>query len=322
MSLPLIVIVLFTMLSVTGIVFAIAQMFVRDNSAMETRLEALTRNNGRGATPSETKASLVKLQLEDAVHPIEEFVHRFLNLRAILYQAGWTLSPARFIAICAANAVAVTVAYVVLSPFRTITPAFFFIGLFLPLAYLVFMRNRRLKKFNAQLPEALDLISQALRAGQSLPAGLQLVAQQTEDPLGPEFLKCFEQQNLGVPLEKALLEMTDRIPNMDLQFFATSVLLQRQTGGDLAEILDKISKLIRERFTIWGQIQALTGEGRLSGIVLLLLPPALFLAMLKLNYDYIMMLFREPLGQKMLIFAIVMQFLGALAIKKIITIKV
>jgi tight adherence protein B len=102
----------------------------------------------------------------------------------------------------------------------------------------------------------------------------------------------------------------------------TSVVLQRQTGGDLAEILDKIGRLIRERFQIWGQIQSLTGEGRLSGIVLLALPPALFLVMLRLNYDYIMMLFEDPLGHKMLAFGIVMQILGAISIKKIISIKV
>ncbi len=123
-------------------------------------------------------------------------------------------------------------------------------------------------------------------------------------------------------MEDSLNGMTERIPNLDLQFFATSVMLQRQTGGDLAEILDKIAKLIRERLQIWGQIQALTGEGRLSGIVLLALPPALFLVMLKLNYSYVMMLFEEPLGQKMLAVGIVMQLLGAVTIKKIITIKV
>jgi tight adherence protein B len=118
------------------------------------------------------------------------------------------------------------------------------------------------------------------------------------------------------------MNMTERVPNLDLRFFATSVVLQRQTGGDLAEILDKIARLIRERFQIFGQIQALTGEGRLSGAVLLGLPPVLFVAMLFLNYEYIMKLVNEPLGRKMLAGAAVMQVLGAIVIKKIITIKV
>ena len=118
-------------------------------------------------------------------------------------------------------------------------------------------------------------------------------------------------QNLGKPLDQALEEMTDRIPNLDLRFFATAVILQRQTGGDLAEILEKIGYIVRERFKIWGQVQALTGEGRLSGLVLLALPPALFIAMWRLNLDYSMMLFTDPMGHQMLAAAIVLQVLGA-----------
>jgi tight adherence protein B len=116
--------------------------------------------------------------------------------------------------------------------------------------------------------------------------------------------------------------MTERMPNLDLKFFATAVILQRQTGGDLAEILDKIGRLIRERFQIWGQVQALTGEGRLSGIVLLALPPALFVAVWRLNPDYVLPLFTDPLGKQMLLWAVVMQILGALVIRKIVNIKV
>lgn len=310
------------MASVAGVVYAVSQMFVKDDSAMVDRLEALTRNRGKGPADPKKQASVLRAALDDAPNAIEAFVNRFLNLRAYLYHAGWKTTPSRFIAICLFTGLGSAVAYAFFVPFRSVTPVVFGIGCVLPLGVLMFARKRRLKRFGAQLPQALDLIGQALRAGQSLPSGLQLVAQQTPDPLGPEFLRCFEQQNFGVPMEQSLMEMTERIPNLDLQFFATTVVLQRQTGGDLAEILDKIAKLIRERFTIWGQIQALTGEGRLSGIVLLALPPALFLAMLKLNYDYIMMLFNDPLGQKMLAFGIVMQLLGAVAIKKIITIKV
>ena len=184
------------------------------------------------------------------------------------------------------------------------------------------MRRRRLRKFSEQLPETLELISRALKAGHSLPAGIQLVAEQMAAPIGPEFARCYEEQNLGIPLEEALEEMTNRVPNVDLRFFATAVVLQRTTGGDLSEILNKIGRLIRERFQIFGQIQALTGEGRLSGIVLLGLPPVLFITMLKLNYDYIMMLFEDPLGQQMLVGAIIMQLIGAYVIKKIIDIKV
>jgi tight adherence protein B len=123
-------------------------------------------------------------------------------------------------------------------------------------------------------------------------------------------------------MDEALKNMTNRVPNLDLKFFVTSVILQRQTGGDLAEILDKIGELIRERFKIWGQVQALTGEGRLSGIVLLALPPALFLAVYRLNPDYVMVLFTDPMGKQMLAGGVIMQVLGALVIRKIVNIKV
>src|SRR6185503_294021 len=154
---------------------------------------------------------------------------------------------------------------------------------------------------------ALELIGRALRAGHSLASGFKLVADEMDAPISTEFERCYEAQNLGVTLEDAIEEMTNRVPNLDLRFFATAVILQRQTGGDLAEILDKIGHLVRERFKIWGAIQALTGEGRLSGIVLLAMPPALFLVMFRMNPEYCMVLFRDPMGQQMLAVAIVMQ---------------
>jgi tight adherence protein B len=125
-----------------------------------------------------------------------------------------------------------------------------------------------------------------------------------------------------VTLDEALDNLTERVPNLDLKFFATAVVLQRQTGGDLAEILDKIGSLVRQRFQIWGAVQALTGEGRLSGIVLMALPVLLFLTVYWLNPEYVMLLFTEPMGKKMLIGAIVLQVLGALCIRKIVNIKV
>ncbi len=132
----------------------------------------------------------------------------------------------------------------------------------------------------------------------------------------------FEEQNLGIPVEESLHSLCDRVPNLDLRFFTTAVILQRQTGGDLAEILDKIGTLIRDRFRMWGQVQALTGEGRLSGVVLLALPFLLFLAVYQFNPGYVSVLFTDPMGKKMLAVAIFMQVLGAWVIRKIVNIKV
>jgi tight adherence protein B len=232
------------------------------------------------------------------------------------------LTVYKFVVITAVAAGIGGLACLVFSPWKSIVPVAAIGAGILPLFVVNWKRNKRMGKFSSQLPAALDLMGQALRAGQSLPSGIQLVGTQMDDPIGPEFHRAFEQQNLGVSMTDSLKGMTERIDNLDLRFFATAVILQRQTGGDLAEILDKISHLTRERFQIKGQIQALTGEGRISGIVLLALPPVLFVVMLRLNYDYVMMLFEDPMGQKMLIGACIMQLVGAFAIKKIIDIKV
>jgi tight adherence protein B len=149
-----------------------------------------------------------------------------------------------------------------------------------------------------------------------------LVAEEMTAPIGEEFQRVYEEQNLGIPFDDALTSLTERMPNLDLRFFVTALILQRQTGGDLAEILDKIGELVRDRFRIWGQVQALTGEGRLSGIVLLGLPPVLFATVWYLNPDYVSVLFTDPTGKQMLLGSVVMQLLGAIVIRKIVNIKV
>jgi tight adherence protein B len=192
----------------------------------------------------------------------------------------------------------------------------------IPLLWLLAKRRFRLKKFASQLPDALELVARALRAGHSLGAGMHVVAEEMPMPIAEEFGRVFEEQNLGISVEDSLKGLCDRVPNLDLRFFATSVLIQRQTGGDLAEILDKIGYVIRERYRILGQVQALTGEGRLSGVVLIALPFGLFLFMLHLKPDYIALLWTDELGIQMSIGAIIAQILGALWIRKIVNIKV
>lgn len=192
----------------------------------------------------------------------------------------------------------------------------------LPLFWLIMRRRARFKRFARQLPDALELIGRALRSGHSLAASLHVVAEELPPPISTEFSMVYEAQNLGIGIDQALKDMLKRMPNLDLKFFVTSVVIQRQTGGDMAEILDKIGYIIRERFKILGQVQALTGEGRISGIVLMALPIALFFAVYHLNPDYIMLLFTDPLGRKMIAIAGVLQVLGAICIKKIVNIKV
>ena len=305
-----------------GMLFAVMLLFQNGNEQIEDRLATLTQNGGRGAKNEPDKPSLLKGPLDDAPNQVEEFINKFLNLRKYLEQSGTGLTVSKFTTFTlVAGGVAGAICFI-FCPWKTLTPLAVLLFAVMPFGYVWFMRKRRMDNFGAQLPAALDLMGQALRAGQSLPSAIQLVGTQMSEPLGPEFARSFEQQNLGVTITDTLREMTERVPNLDLRFFATAVILQRQTGGDLAEILDKISNLCRERFQIKGQIQALTGEGRISGIVLLALPPILFVVMMRLNYDYVMTLFEDPLGQQMLVGALILQFIGAFAIKKIIDIKV
>jgi tight adherence protein B len=166
------------------------------------------------------------------------------------------------------------------------------------------------------------LLSQALRAGHSLASGMQLVATEKSDPAGTEFGRVFQEQNLGLTIEEALKNLAERMDVLDVRFFVTAVLIQRQTGGDLAEVLDKIGSIIRDRIKLHGTVKALTAEGRLSGYVLLALPVVVFVAMLRVNPDYAMVLLENPQGQMMLTTAIVMQLMGWAMIKKIINIKV
>ncbi len=192
----------------------------------------------------------------------------------------------------------------------------------LPILFLVHRRRRRMAKMVQQLPDVFELLSQALRAGHSLASGMQLIASEMPEPAGTEFGRVFHEQNLGLKIEDALQNLANRMDILDVRFFVTAVLIQRQTGGDLAEVLDKISDVIRDRIKLHGTVQALTAEGRLSGYVLLALPILVFVAMLRINYDYAMVLVNHPTGQMMATFASVMMIMGWVMIKKIINIKV
>lgn len=317
------VVLITVFVGVATLVGAVAILFRGDaNPEIESRLEILTgKGKAEGGKGEQQNNGITRLS-DGNDGALEEFISRHFNLRLFLDQAAMETSVSNFIMLTAGLAGAGAVV-----PFLLGLP--FYIGPLLavilgvgPLGYVWFKRGKRLAKFGNQLPDALELIARALRAGHSLGAGFHLVSEEMLDPIGGEFRKVFESQNLGVPLEEAIVDMTERVPNLDLKFFGTAVILQRQTGGDLAEILDKIGRLVRQRMELFGQIQALTGEGRISGIVLLGMPPALFAVMWYLNPTYVMTLFTDPLGQKMLAGAIVMQLIGAWVIQKIIDIKV
>lgn len=192
----------------------------------------------------------------------------------------------------------------------------------LPILYLTRRRNRRLKRLTEQLPDVFELLGQALRAGNSLATAMQLIAKELPDPAGTEFGRVFHEQNLGLKIEDALRNLAERVNVLDVRFFVTAVLIQRQVGGDLAEVLDKISSVIRERIQLFGTVKALTAEGRLSGYVLLALPVLVFFILMWVNPEYMSLLITDSTGKMALTVAIVMQLMGWALIKKIVNIKV
>ena len=193
--------------------------------------------------------------------------------------------------------------------------------LLLPLMYINMRRKKRMVNLTNQLPDVFELMSQALRAGHSLGGAIQLVQEQLPPPIATEFGLVYQEQNLGMKIEDALLEMADRVDSLDVRFFVTAVLIQRQTGGDLAEVLDKIGSLIRQRIELQGMVRGLTAEGRLSGWVLFALPILVFLATLTLNPEYASGMLHDPAGKIMLMVAGGMQIMGLAMIRWIVNIK-
>jgi tight adherence protein B len=192
----------------------------------------------------------------------------------------------------------------------------------LPYGILRFQRARRLKDFNRHLPEAIDLMSRALRAGHSLPAAIEIVGDECPEPVRSEFREVYRQQNFGLPAREALLQLAQRIPLAELNFVVTAMLLQKETGGNLVEILDRTTAVIRERLRIQGEIRIYTAQGRLTGWILSLLPIAMFFLLSLANRGYTRVLLDEPMGRKLVYTGVGLMVLGGLIIRKIVDVKV
>jgi tight adherence protein B len=192
----------------------------------------------------------------------------------------------------------------------------------IPYALLRRKRNRRLKAFNTALPDAIDLMARSLRSGHSMNSSIEMIAEQSPEPLSSEFAQVFKQQRLGVHFRDALLQMGSRVPSRDLQFLITAILVQKETGGDITEILDRTAHVIRDRVRIEGEVRVRTAQGRLTGWILSLLP-VIMLALLNLvSPGYSSVLFHDPIGQKLLYTGGALIFLGGLVIRKIVNIQV
>lgn len=196
------------------------------------------------------------------------------------------------------------------------------LGAGIPYMYLRRRRTRRMRKLEEQLPEGIDLMGRALRAGHPFPSGIKMVADEMPDPLGTEFGRVFEEQRFGLPVADAMLAMADRTTLLDVRIFVTAVLIQREVGGNLAEIMDNLAYVIRERFRIRGEIRTRSAQGRMTGYLLAAMPFLTGIAFLGLNPDYILTLFRDPLGHLFLGTALTLQIIGFFWIRKIVDIEI
>jgi len=244
------------------------------------------------------------------------------GLELLLYQAGSSMRVGMFLLIMAAGAmIAYLVGYVV---FARLLHALVFmvVGGVAPLLVVLHKKGARMRAFSEEFPDALDLLVSALRAGISFSSAMQIVADESPEPIRSEFAIVVEEQALGLEMREALMNMANRVDSMDLKFFATAVVLQRDTGGNLTEVLENTSRLIRDRFRILGDIKTFTAQGRLTGLILTCLPLALAIFMVIVAPDYFHTMWDNPSGRAVLGFGFLMQLLGSLAIRKIVDIKV
>jgi tight adherence protein B len=191
----------------------------------------------------------------------------------------------------------------------------------LPVPVLRRLRTMRLRKFEEQFPEALDLLSRAMRAGHAFTTGLEMVATEMPAPAGQEFRILFDQQNYGMPVPQALKAFGERMPVLDARFFVTAVLIQRESGGNLAEVLDNLSKVMRDRFKVKRQMRVVSAHGRITGWVLVALPPTLGVVLMSVNAEHRETMFGDPLGLQMIVGAAILQVIGTLIISKIVNVE-
>ena len=244
------------------------------------------------------------------------------SLTRLIEQSGvkTTASMVLVMSIAAAALAALCLTITVRQPWAPLVGGL--IGLGAPFAWLLRRRSTRLAKFEEQFPEGLDLISRAIRAGHAFQTALGMVADELPAPVGQEFRTTFERQNFGLPIREAMNEMADRVPILDVRFFVTAVAIQRETGGNLAEILDNLAHVVRERFKIRRQVRVHTAHGRFTGYVLLALPAALAVALSFIAPEQMTLLFRDPMGRMMLGGAIVLQIIGFIWVRQVIKIEV
>jgi tight adherence protein B len=244
------------------------------------------------------------------------------GLSRLIEQSGVRTTPSAVLVLSGISGVIVACAVGMMVARPLVMVAAGVAGLALPTLWLMRRRTVRLQRFEEQFPEALDLLSRAIRAGHAFQTAMGMVAEELPPPVGAEFRKTFDRQNFGMPLREAMDEMADRVDLLDVRFFVTAVAIQRETGGNLAEILDNLARVVRERFKIRRQVRVHTAHGRFTGYVLLALPAALAMALMFISPEHMKLLFEQRMGQMMVLSAMVLQTIGFVWIRQVIKIEV
>jgi tight adherence protein B len=247
---------------------------------------------------------------------------RVSALQKMLEQGNVDARAGNFLILCGVSAVVLAAAAFLAGGTLLFGWAGGLLGFFVPYAYASHRRTKRFQKFEEKFPEAIDTLARAVRAGHAFTTALEMIANEAAEPVAGEFRQLYEEQKFGLPVRDALLNLADRIPLVDVKFFVTAVMLQRETGGNLAEILDNLAYVIRERFKILRQVRVHTAQGRLTMLLLMALPPTVVVVMLVLNRGFIEPLFADPIGHALVVGGITLQTLGYFFIRRIVRIQV
>jgi tight adherence protein B len=310
-----------------GIVFAIILgvywlMVVRPETVRES---AVVARIGTTAKAAKVAALLKAPERLSEMHALDYLLARAGRvvdpLQRTIEQSGLKLTPGTLVL---ASMLAAAIAFYLVHTFvHLVLVAAVVAGIaaWIPYTYVRYKRNQRLLKFEEQFPEAIDLLSRALRAGHAITTGLSMVAEELPAPIGPEFQILYDQQNFGLPLSQALKNFADRVVILDARFFVTAVLTQRESGGNLSEVLDNLASIIRDRFKVKRQVRVISAHGRITGWVLSAMPVSLGLFFAMTNPEKYATFYRDPLGMQMIFGALLMQLIGVFVIKKIVNIE-
>jgi tight adherence protein B len=315
----------FTFLAVLAIILLLFTMGsgTPHEEIVRRRFEAVQRAERRGDLT--LGLQLVRDELLSDVPALNKVLVRWTwanHLREYIAQSGVRSKPGKILLLSFVLAVGSYLIVAQLYPYVLVALAAGIVAGMIPMWVIMFKRSHRFREFEKHFPEALDLLARAVRAGHAITTGLEMVSKEMPEPVSGEFRTTFEEQNFGLPLRDALLNLTERVPLLDVRFFVTAMLIQKETGGNLAEILDNLSRVIRERFRIRGEVRIRTAQGRMTAGILIALPPIMMFLLNTLNPAYMKPLFHDSIGHWLLLIAGTLQVVGSILLWKIVHIEV